>query len=93
MLLAPGELGLAFFGERGHAFGVVVAGVAILFTGQVWIDPVTSLVIVAVIGWGTWGLAKDSIKMGLLAVPDNIDEPAVRAHCIAHGCKQLRSIA
>lgn len=59
--------------------GVVVAGVAILLTGQVWIDPLTSLVIVAVIAWGTWGLAKDSIKMGLLGVPEGIDEAAVRA--------------
>ncbi|WFL78113.1 cation diffusion facilitator family transporter [Altererythrobacter arenosus] len=60
--------------------GVVVAGIAILMTGQLWIDPVTSLVIVAVIAWGTWELAKDSIKLGLLAVPDNIDEAKVRAH-------------
>jgi cobalt-zinc-cadmium efflux system protein len=60
--------------------GVVVAGVAILLTGQLWIDPATSLVIVAVIAWGTWGLLKDSVKMGLLAVPENIDESAVRAY-------------
>lgn len=60
--------------------GVVIAGLAILYTGQVWIDPVTSLIIVAVIGWGTWGLAKDSIKLGLHAVPDTIDVEAVRAH-------------
>jgi cobalt-zinc-cadmium efflux system protein len=60
--------------------GVVIAGLAILHTGQVWIDPVTSLIIVAVIAWGTWGLAKDSIKLGLHAVPDTIDVEAVRAH-------------
>ena len=60
--------------------GVVIAGIAILLTGQVWIDPLTSLVIVAVIAWGTWGLAKDSLKMGLLAVPDRIDQVEVRAH-------------
>jgi cobalt-zinc-cadmium efflux system protein len=60
--------------------GVVVAGVVILLTGQLWIDPATSLVIVAVIAWGTWGLLKDSVKMGLLAVPENIDETAVRAY-------------
>src|SRR5690606_3497710 len=60
--------------------GVVVAGVLILFTGQRWIDPVTSLVIVSVIAWGTWGLLKDSVRMGLHAVPEKIDEPAVRAY-------------
>ena len=60
--------------------GVVVAGVAILVTGAMWIDPATSLVIVLVIGWGTWGLLKDSVKMGLLAVPDGIDHAEVRAY-------------
>jgi cobalt-zinc-cadmium efflux system protein len=60
--------------------GVVVAGVLILLTGERWIDPTTSLVIVAIIGWGTWGLLKDSVKMGLHAVPEKIDEPAVRAY-------------
>ncbi len=59
--------------------GVVIAGVLILLTGALWIDPATSLVIVAVIGWGTWALLKDSVKMGLLAVPESIDEGHVRA--------------
>jgi cobalt-zinc-cadmium efflux system protein len=60
--------------------GVVVAGVAILLTGALWIDPVTSLIIVAVIALGTWGLLKDSVKMALHAVPDGIDEAAVRGY-------------
>ncbi|ANU08652.1 cation diffusion facilitator family transporter [Paraurantiacibacter namhicola] len=62
------------------SLGVVVAGVVILLTGALWVDPVTSLIIVAVIGAGTWGLLKDSVKMGLLAVPDGIEEKAVRAY-------------
>lgn len=62
------------------SLGVVIAGVAILYTGQIWIDPMTSLIIVAVIAWGTWGLAKDSIKLGLQAVPENVDEEAVRQY-------------
>lgn len=60
--------------------GVVVAGVLIVTTGTMWIDPLTSLVIVFVIAWGTWGLLKDSVKMALHAVPDGIDEAAVRAY-------------
>lgn len=63
--------------------GVVLAGLAIMLTGKLWIDPVTSLVIVAVIAWGTWGLLKDSFKMGLMGVPDGIDESAVRAFLLA----------
>ena len=62
------------------SLGVVLAGVAILLTGQSWIDPAVSLLIILVIAWGTWGLLKDSVKMGLLAVPDGIDQRAVRAY-------------
>ncbi len=58
--------------------GVVVAGLVVLATGWVLVDPLVSLVIVAVIGWGTWGLLRDSVKLGLNAVPDGIDEGAVR---------------
>ncbi len=62
------------------SLGVVISGALILWTGALWIDPVTSLIIVAVIAWGTWGLLKDSVKMSLLAVPDNISEPEVRSY-------------
>lgn len=60
--------------------GVVGAGALIALTGAWWIDPVTSLVIVGVIAWGTWGLAKDSLKMGLHAVPTSVDGHAVEHH-------------
>ncbi len=58
--------------------GVVAAGALILLTGKTWIDPATSLIIIAIIAWGSWGLLKDSLRMGLLAVPETIDESEVR---------------
>ncbi|MFZ1742609.1 MAG: cation diffusion facilitator family transporter [Pontixanthobacter sp.] len=60
--------------------GVVVAGIAIILTGAKWIDPLTSLAIVVLIAWGTWGLLRDSVKMGLLGVPEGISEAAVRSY-------------
>lgn len=57
--------------------GVVIAGLMIRSTGWFWLDPVTSLVIVAVIVWGTWGLLKESFAMALSAVPAGIDPQAV----------------
>lgn len=60
--------------------GVVIAAVIIMFTGWLWLDPVTSLVIVAVIVWGTWGLLRDSTAMSLGAVPSGIDPVAVRRY-------------
>ncbi|MXO89430.1 cation diffusion facilitator family transporter [Pontixanthobacter aquaemixtae] len=65
--------------------GVVLAGLAILWTGASWIDPVTSLVIVAVIAWGTWGLLKDSVKMGMLGVPEGVSEAEVRSYLSSLG--------
>jgi cobalt-zinc-cadmium efflux system protein len=63
--------------------GVVAAGIAVLLSGLRWIDPVTSLVITVVIAWGSWGLLRDAVKMGLLAVPEGIDEGQVRAFLAA----------
>ncbi|MGT2481627.1 cation diffusion facilitator family transporter [Methylobacterium oryzae CBMB20] len=60
--------------------GVVLAGLVILYTGWTWLDPVVSLVIVAVIVWSTWGLLRDSLAMSLAAVPPGIDPTAVRHH-------------
>jgi len=62
------------------SLGVVIAGALIVWTAQSWIDPVASLIIVVVIGVGTWGLLRDSVKMALLAVPDSIHEGEVRAY-------------
>jgi cobalt-zinc-cadmium efflux system protein len=58
--------------------GVVLAGFAILLTGWHWIDPVASLIVNAVIVWGTWGLLRDSANLALDAVPGGIDAAAVR---------------
>ena len=59
------------------SIGVVVAGALILYTQQTWIDPVVSLIIVAIILWGTWGLLRDSVSLILDAIPRYIDLPGV----------------
>jgi len=53
--------------------GVVVAGLIILFTGWVWIDPAISVIIMIVIVYGTWDLLKDSLRLSLDGVPPEID--------------------
>lgn len=59
--------------------GVVVAGGVVLLTGWNWIDPATSLAITAVIALGSWSLLRESVQLGLLAVPSGINQDAVRA--------------
>lgn len=43
--------------------GVVVSGLLITLTGWHWLDPATSLAIVAVITIGTWSLLRDSVMV------------------------------
>jgi cobalt-zinc-cadmium efflux system protein len=64
------------------SLGVVVAGVVILLTGWQWVDPVTSLVIVAAILWSTWGLLRDSVSLAMQGVPAGIDLSEVKG-CLA----------
>ena len=66
--------------DAGISGGVVVAGIAILFTGWKWLDPVTSLLINAVIVVGTWSLLRDSFNLAVDAVPSHVDITAVRTY-------------
>ena len=59
--------------------GVVVAGLVILLTGWLWLDPVVSLAINAAIIFGTWSLLRDGVTMSLSAVPAGVDPQKVRA--------------
>jgi cobalt-zinc-cadmium efflux system protein len=64
--------------DAGVSLGVVVAGLILLRTGWTLIDPITSLLIVVVILFGTWGLFRDSLNLALDAVPEGIELAAVR---------------
>src|SRR4029077_11624209 len=45
--------------------GVVIAGLAIMMTGLVWLDPVVSLIVSAAIIYGTWDLVRQAIGLAL----------------------------
>jgi cobalt-zinc-cadmium efflux system protein len=64
--------------DAAVSVGVVVAGLLISLTGKMWFDPVTSLVVAAVIFASTWGLLKDSVNLAIQAVPKGIDLQDVR---------------
>ena len=61
------------------SLGVVVSGGLVLWTGARWIDPVTSLLIVVAITWGTWGVLRQSVELAMDAVPRGVDRGAVEA--------------
>jgi len=64
------------------AAGVVVAGLAIVLTGLLWLDPAVSLLVSAVIVYGTWDLVRQSMRLALDAVPEGIDVETVRRHLL-----------
>lgn len=68
--------------DAGVSLGVVIAGIAILLTGWLWLDPVISLVIGTVVLFGTWGVLKDSLNLALDAVPENVSIDAVRQYLV-----------
>ncbi len=61
------------------SLGVVASGALILFTGWQWLDPLTSLGIVALITGSTWGLLRQSVDLAMDAVPAGVDQAAVQA--------------
>ncbi len=65
-------------GDALISLGVALTGLAILGTGWFWLDPAVSLVIVAFIVYGTWGLLRDSLNLALDAVPEGIDMKGIK---------------
>ena len=63
--------------------GVAIAGGVIILTGQAWIDPAASLVIIAIILFGSWGVLKEALDLAMDTAPAAVDMAAVRAFLAA----------
>lgn len=66
--------------DAGVSLGVVAAGFVIGITGWLWVDPLVSLLVVAVITIGTWSLLTESFHLALDAVPESVEYSAVEAY-------------
>ncbi len=60
------------------SLGVVVSGFVIWKFGLKWFDPLSSLLIAAVIFWSTWSLLRDSLNLAIDAVPRDLDPKEIR---------------
>ncbi|WP_174364539.1 cation diffusion facilitator family transporter [uncultured Caballeronia sp.] len=67
-------------GDAGISAAVAVSGLVILYTGASWVDPVMSIVVVAVIVAGTWGLGRDAMRLAMAAVPPGVDKPRIEKY-------------
>jgi cobalt-zinc-cadmium efflux system protein len=69
-----------FIADALVSFGVVVAGIVIIFTGYIWVDSLMSFSIIAVILYSSYHLLIDSVNLALDAVPENINSDAIREY-------------
>lgn len=71
---------LHMLSDAAVSVGVVLAGLAIQWTGKGWIDPVVSLAVGAVIVLGTWSLLKESLRLAMDGVPEGTDLAAIQGY-------------
>jgi cobalt-zinc-cadmium efflux system protein len=69
---------LHLLGDAAISLGVVVTGGIIALTSWYWIDPAASLIISALIVWGTWRVLREAAMLSLAAVPEDVDPSKVR---------------
>jgi cobalt-zinc-cadmium efflux system protein len=75
------------------SLGVVIAGILISFTGIKWIDPLISLLIMAVVIYGTWSLLTESLRLSMDAVPEKIQvEKVIETAMKVSGVKSIQHI-
>jgi cobalt-zinc-cadmium efflux system protein len=69
--------------DAAVSLGVVIAALAVMATGWLWLDPAVSIAIAIVITLGTWSLLRSSLNLALDAVPETIDRPAIEVYLAA----------
>jgi cobalt-zinc-cadmium efflux system protein len=79
--------------DAGVSFGVVIAALVIMATGWLWVDPVISLCIAAVVLASGWGLARDSVNLALDGVPKGIELAKVKDYLVTlEGVTELHDL-
>jgi cobalt-zinc-cadmium efflux system protein len=67
-------------GDAAVSAGVLLSGLLIVLTGWRLLDPIVSLLIVAVILITTWRLLRDSLTLSLDGVPASVNSSAVMSY-------------
>ncbi|HVM89763.1 MAG TPA: cation diffusion facilitator family transporter [Puia sp.] len=59
--------------------GLVLGGIIIFYSNLFWIDAALSIIVAAIILFSTWKLLKDSLRLSLDGVPENINVNEVKS--------------
>jgi cobalt-zinc-cadmium efflux system protein len=68
---------LHLMADAAVSLAAVIAGVGMLWFGWEWLDPITGLLIGAVVAVGSFGLLRESFNAAMDAVPRGIDQGEV----------------
>ncbi len=80
-------------GDMFSAFGVVLAGVFVHFTGSMLADPVVSVLIGLFILWSSWGILREAVDILLEATPYGIDMQKVeKSICAVQGVRAVHDL-
>ena len=64
-------------GDVAASVGVVIAGAVILLTGWLYVDPLLSLAIAALIAYGAWGIVRETVNLLMEGTPRDMDLAAI----------------
>jgi cobalt-zinc-cadmium efflux system protein len=80
-------------GDTLSTAAVIVGGVAILWTGQYWIDAALSCAIGALILWSSWGIVRETLNILLEGTPRGMSLEAVEATmCTINGVSDVHDL-
>ena len=66
-------------GDTLSTAAVILGGAGILYTGRVWIDPLLSILIAAMILWSSIGIVRETLNILLEGTPHGVEIEAVRS--------------
>ena len=69
---------LHMLGDTLSTAAVIAGGMAILFTGMAWIDPLLSILIAGMILWSSIGIIRETLNILLEGTPRNLQLGSVR---------------
>ena len=70
---------LHMLGDTLSTAAVIAGGAGILFTGMLWIDPVLSLLIAAMILWSSFGIVRETLNILLEGTPRGLRLAEIRS--------------
>jgi cobalt-zinc-cadmium efflux system protein len=74
---------LHLLADAAVSLAAVIAGLGIWLLGWNWLDAATGILVAVVVGFGSWGLLKNSMMQVMDAVPESLEKRNIEAFLIS----------